>query len=436
MKFSMEVHACVNYVYSAYYDRGIIDSHRLFIGRNMPVVLDLSNKDTIRILMRRSGVMDQEFGLFNGGQPLAGYGRTSNVKAPTGEIIDTAKSGTGYWVQIPPNTNITSITNSSWDYLEIPLTSFTSQTGFNAKAVTGWGIRHVGATPAGNLHARPRFYVDNIAAYNKADEANKRVINLTQPATGGTIAVNTPTSALDNEMIRIDATPASGWTLETVTVTPYAEVLQAFGYPQSRIFLMPPGTGPVSVTATLLPPRTFPPENFETGVFIDDNGNGVHNTNIGFLLAKSEFTDTISGTFDTTEKRPGTTGLRSVKLKFRFSDSTNTGRSGRFAYRGYVNFDATDASGNTSLKFWVRATLPGTYQVITRQAANNTDRTGSFTISAANTWQEITVAVPGTDAQRSALNYLGFGFVRNTLIGTSANTDYFLWIDDVSLVSP
>ena len=127
------------------------------VGRNLPVAMNISQKSTIRILMRRSGSINLEFGLFNGGQALAGYGASSTS---TTQTIDETRSGTGYWAAIPDNTTTNSIADSSWDYLDIPLASFT---GLDATNVTGYGIRVLG-TIGGSLHNRARYYIDNIVA--------------------------------------------------------------------------------------------------------------------------------------------------------------------------------------------------------------------------------------------------------------------------------
>ena len=131
------------------------------IGRNLPVVMDISQKDTIRIMFRRSGTINNlQFGLFNGGTANRGSGATTTE---TDQTVP-AHAGTGYWVAMPDNSNTTSIANSSWDYLDIQLSDFTGQ-GFNAALLTGYGIRVNGSPGTSDaIHSRPRFYLDNIRA--------------------------------------------------------------------------------------------------------------------------------------------------------------------------------------------------------------------------------------------------------------------------------
>ena len=134
----------------------------LAVGRNILIPLNISDKDTVRLLIRRSNAITLEFGLFNGGQAGASYGHNNNQgSAVTGESIDVSKSGTGYWTALPLNSN------GAWVTVEIPVSNFTSQ-GFNAAQLTGWGIRVTSThNPTTGWWTNPKFYLQKIEAFNK-----------------------------------------------------------------------------------------------------------------------------------------------------------------------------------------------------------------------------------------------------------------------------
>ena len=187
----------------------------LAVGRNLPAAMDISQKDTIRLLLRRSGAIELELGLFNGGQPLAGYNGATDG---TG-VIDAERSGSGYWVAIPANITTTSIADSSWDFLEIPLSSFTSQ-GFDAGLLTGYGIRVISYSAANDtIHNRPRFYLDSIVAFAQAD---KKTIITVDPA-GGKISVpENYATAVAGQIIPVTATPDASYVFDGLITTPVA----------------------------------------------------------------------------------------------------------------------------------------------------------------------------------------------------------------------
>jgi hypothetical protein len=140
------------------------------VGRNLPAPLDISKKDTIQLRFRRSAAAlngTLQFALYNGGQPLAGWG-TNNTTPPTTEEEDTVKNGTGYWVIIPDNDSVGVPPAGAWEDLEIPLSNFISA-GLNTTSVSGYGIRVTG-TVAGATFNRPKYWLDSIIAFNQVDK--------------------------------------------------------------------------------------------------------------------------------------------------------------------------------------------------------------------------------------------------------------------------
>ena len=172
--------------------------------------------------------------------------------------------------------------------------------------------------------------------------------------------------------------------------------------------------------------NTKPVEGFETaGSFTDCGATAAtHNSVTGWFIFANNAAATAACSFDA-DIRPGSAGTKSGKMSFNLG--TGAGRVIRFGYRGYTTFDASDASGTIRISFWAKASIAGTYQVITRNSDNN-DRTGNFAISAADTWQQITIAVPGNSNQRNNINYVSFAAL-GANIGDSATGS--LLIDDV-----
>ena len=389
----------------------------LHVGRHLPVAMNISNKDTVRIALRRGGTVNLELGLFNGGIPGNGYNDPlggNQSQTPTGGQIDTAVTGTGYWVAIPANTTTTSIANSSWDFLEIPLASFTSQ-GFDASLLTGYGIRVVSYTAANDtLFNRPKFVLDGIFAYKQADIKNISV--------SGTATIPY-TTAVGGQVIPITASP--GEQIDIVTINGITPEIANVNRPYAII--LPDGlTSPVTINVTTKQMTLVPFEDFETtGTFTDLNNawtGATHNNATGWFTVTNNAVATAAGSFSTAEKRPGTAGAQSVLMTY-----GNTGGTARQFRVGYRPYNPTiDASTYTHISFWVRSSRAGTFSVVIRNS-DNTDRSQTFTIDAANTWERKVVALTMTTAQRNNVNYLGFSLTGPAAVTTNAT----LYIDDV-----
>ena len=121
----------------------------LRLGRNLPAPINIANSNVVIIALRRSNAgLGMQLVLYNGGTASFGYDRT----AAQGEHEN---NGTGFAVAIPDQTA------NSWDKLEIPLSAFTSQAGFNPATITGWGL-HV-STHVNNAN----FYFEKIISEKK-----------------------------------------------------------------------------------------------------------------------------------------------------------------------------------------------------------------------------------------------------------------------------
>ncbi|MCL2138406.1 MAG: hypothetical protein FWH41_02625, partial [Treponema sp.] len=393
----------------------------LSVGRNLPSAMDISGKDTIRILLRRSGSITLQLGLFNGGQPLDGYQNPGGqAVAPTGGTIDIVKSGTGYWVAIPANTNSTNLASSTWDYLEIPLSSFTSQ-GFNPALLTGWGIRDmdtVPATPA--LHNRARFFLDNIVAFSQVD---KKSISLTS-STGGTASGMSDTTAVGGQIIPLTVTPDTGYALEGFTANGIPCEIADTNRPNA--FILPEElTGPVVINAIFRPLIYHLFEDFEGGgTFTNNtnswNSNPNHNNVTGWFAISNSTQGTVTGSLSTAQTRPGTTGAQSGLLTWGQTNANS--RDFRFGYRPYS--PVINATNYTHITFWARSSRTGAHNAVLRNSDNN-DISMAWTITTANTWEEKTIALPA--GARDQINYLGFG-----LSGpATTQTGQTLYIDDV-----
>jgi hypothetical protein len=88
------------------------------------------------------------------------------------------------------------------------------------------------------------------------------------------------------------------------------------------------------------------------------------------------------------------------------------------------------ASGAQSitLTFWVRASVTGNYGVGLSNAAANRSYVASFTVSAANTWEQKTITIPGDTAGTWATDNSGGIFLQWDLgVGTSLSTTAGTW---------
>ena len=140
--------------------------------------------------------------------------------------------------------------------------------------------------------------------------------------------------------------------------------------------------------------------------------------------------NTANTGFDTNEIRPGSSGKQSLRLSWSQTSGTAANSEVRIGRRIYEPLNASDC---THIKFWAKTTSPGQFSVIFRIGDNN-DRVMNF--DATGEWQEFTLALTGTTAQRNNIIYLAFRSMRGTTaIGTTQNPAS-LWIDDVSFVNP
>ena len=94
----------------------------------------------------------------------------------------------------------------------------------------------------------------------------------------------------------------------------------------------------------------------------------------------------------------------------------------------------TASAATVTLSFWVRSSLTGTFGIVLENSANNRSYPATYTISAANTWEQKTVTIAGetsgtwvTNSGKGVQVKFGLG-VGSTLSGTAgawASADYW-----------
>jgi hypothetical protein len=87
----------------------------------------------------------------------------------------------------------------------------------------------------------------------------------------------------------------------------------------------------------------------------------------------------------------------------------------------------TAAAQSVTLSFWVRSSLTGTFSVSFRNSASNRSYVAAYTVSAANTWEQKVITVPGdTSGTWLITNGLGiqlwFNLGAGSTFSTTANT--------------
>ena len=94
----------------------------------------------------------------------------------------------------------------------------------------------------------------------------------------------------------------------------------------------------------------------------------------------------------------------------------------------------TASAATVTLSFWVRSSLTGTFGIVLENSANNRSYPATYTISAANTWEQKTVTIAGetsgtwvTNSGKGVQVKFGLG-IGSTLSGTAgawASADYW-----------
>jgi len=156
--------------------------------------------------------------------------------------------------------------------------------------------------------------------------------------------------------------------------------------------------------------ETFDPPGVTAGAaFSTVTGYGSSTTGTG--------TNTATATFASDQIRAGSG--RTLNGKLVFVTGSGGGGATRTA-RMTRTFTAMDMSEYTHITFWVRGSVAGTswYTVVVGSSES------TYTL-AANTWTEITMALP---ANRSAITTIAFGVTGNSRNGS-------MWVDNVQLIT-
>jgi len=123
------------------------------VGRNFPVSLFpeyIAHNDVISLRFRVTNATTNTYAfvLYNGGTAGQGYNDENGA--------ERAVNGTGFEVAI------TNPAADTWIWIDIPITSFTNQAGFDPTAITGWAIRTKNNGNPQNDVGRHNFYLAGI----------------------------------------------------------------------------------------------------------------------------------------------------------------------------------------------------------------------------------------------------------------------------------
>ncbi len=127
-----------------------------------------------------------------------------------------------------------------------------------------------------------------------------------------------------------------------------------------------------------------------TGVYFIDRY--YTNFNPGFGHTGQQVTTVPTGNFTNSVKLTvGTGGTATAAQQARFVQSIEGFNMADFGW-GTANYQPV------TLSFWVRSSVTGTYAVGFANDANNWSYVATYTISAADTWQYVTLTIPGTSS--------------------------------------
>ena len=207
-------------------------------------LIDFSNNITPLVAANPTVALD----IFLRGEFPAGTTRNVTLHLRTGQHLASASPHVN-WQASPADLTLINPdggafhTTDGWQTLLFPLNEFVNGdgdpiTGLADITITGWSVA------SNNVN----FFVGGIRLVDTV--LQQHAITINQPATGGTISG--PAQAREGVTVTITAAPASGYTLESVTVTP-AQAVSGTG--NTRTFVMP-GV-PVTVTAAFAAAPTF-----------------------------------------------------------------------------------------------------------------------------------------------------------------------------------
>ena len=163
-----------------------------------------------------------------------------------------------------------------------------------------------------------------------------------------------------------------------------------------------------------------------------DNANGPDRFNMDSNLAS------LTGTISQDSESPA-----GFSKSFKVDLTGNTGAMGATEYisiRQKIEAqnlqhlqNGTSGAVSTTLSFWVRSSITGTYGVRIRKEDNTArEITGTYAISAADTWEKKTITFAGDTAGGGIDNNNGAGLQISWVLGAGSNytsTDSSSWID-------
>jgi len=128
-------------------------------------------------------------------------------------------------------------------------------------------------------------------------------------------------------------------------------------------------------------------------------------------------------------------GNQSMRTNFTFHNVSTSSITPRFGRDNYTGLNLAE-SDYTHVTFWVRSTITGAYRLnmISEIGTTTTERNHNFTINAANTWEQKTIAL-NSKADLTDVHSIYIRMNGPDIPGRIIDTEYSLWIDAIGFIT-